>query len=230
MKEIKFILPLALIACAPSLWVKPGASQSEFAKDKYDCIQQSQQRVAGFSINKSGGSASDTMQTNENIFATCLNARGWYLTRQEQIAAQNQSDINKAAEANATIDRLNNQSKEICLKQEYKLIFEKVACSTENITLQQLANSERLSNSDKPAFMKYYSEVSNNTKQISDALRTVNNKKYRDFSDLLDRVYGSAREKVALDLYEGKISWGDYAKYRKKSNQDYTDGAAVIAK
>lgn len=230
MKEIKFILPLALIACAPSLWVKPGASQSEFAKDKYDCIQQSQQRVAGFSINKSGGSASDTMQTNENIFATCLNARGWYLTRQEQIAAQNQNDTDKAAEAKATIERVNIEIKEICLKQEYKLIFEKVACRAEDITLQQLANSERLSNSDKPAFMKYHSEISNKTKQISDAFRTVNNQKYRDFAKLFERIYGSPREKVALDLYEGKITWGDYGKYRKKSAQDYIDGAAEITK
>src|SRR5258706_15331717 len=55
---------LLVSACAPMLWNKPGASQNDFSRDRYTCVQQAQQRVAGAQVNAYGGTASNTVVTN----------------------------------------------------------------------------------------------------------------------------------------------------------------------
>lgn len=74
---------LALIGCvSPPLmdWVKLGATQEEYSKDKYYCMQQSQQRIykSGFNVT-SGGWAVEKTVTNDELFNACMNANGWYL-------------------------------------------------------------------------------------------------------------------------------------------------------
>ena len=68
-----------LVGCARSVWVKPGASQQDFATDKYECLQQSQQPHAY--VNAYGGASGSV--TNAELFNSCMNARGWYLQRQQ---------------------------------------------------------------------------------------------------------------------------------------------------
>jgi hypothetical protein len=67
---------LALSACAaqPTMWIKPGFSQDEFAKDRYSCMQQSQQRVSTAFVNQYGGSSSNHV-TNANLFNACMSSR-----------------------------------------------------------------------------------------------------------------------------------------------------------
>jgi len=67
---------LALSACAAqqTMWIKPGFSQDEFAKDRYSCMQQSQQRVSTAFVNQYGGSASDHAITNASLFNACMSA------------------------------------------------------------------------------------------------------------------------------------------------------------
>lgn len=82
---MRFILIAAVAVfaagCAQPVWVKPGASQSDFATDRYTCMQDSQQRVGGAVVNQFGGSATNTVVTNGNLFRSCMNAKGWYLTQ-----------------------------------------------------------------------------------------------------------------------------------------------------
>jgi len=70
-------------------WNKPGFTQQEFAKDKYECIHQAQQteyRAIGSSGIFQPGSASGTNVTNQNLFKLCMEARGWKEITQEIIS------------------------------------------------------------------------------------------------------------------------------------------------
>ncbi len=70
-------------------WNKPEFTQQEFAKDKYECIQQAQQteyRAIGSSGIFQPGSASGTNVTNQNLFKLCMEARGWKEIAQEIIS------------------------------------------------------------------------------------------------------------------------------------------------
>jgi hypothetical protein len=71
-----------LTGCARSVWVKPGASQQDFANDRYTCLQQSQQQRSAAQVNAYGGAASSGSYTNADLFNACMNAAGWYLQRQ----------------------------------------------------------------------------------------------------------------------------------------------------
>jgi hypothetical protein len=86
---IVFVFMVGLmLACAnrpqyKTIWSKPNFTQQEFATDKYECMQQSQQRVSsatgGFC---SGpycvpGEASSKVYTNQDLFKACMEARGW---------------------------------------------------------------------------------------------------------------------------------------------------------
>jgi hypothetical protein len=77
-----------LVGCAKYLWVKPGGTQGEFSQDRYACMQEAQQRVSGTIVTEykgtSVGVSQNNVETNDNLFRACMNARGWYLQRQDR--------------------------------------------------------------------------------------------------------------------------------------------------
>ena len=84
MGKIKYLVtvvmvPILLIACGT--WVKPEATQQDFASDKYQCLQESQQQRGYATANQYGGSAFSGSTTNGGLFGSCMNAHGWYLQR-----------------------------------------------------------------------------------------------------------------------------------------------------
>ena len=82
MRAFVFItLGIGLAGCVTLpqyLWIKNGGTQEEFSSTKYECMQASQQRVSGAYVNQYSGQAQDTVITNPNLFAACMNAHGWY--------------------------------------------------------------------------------------------------------------------------------------------------------
>lgn len=73
------------LACAQREWHKPNSTQQEFAKDKYDCMQQSQQRQSsaggGYYIGRDyfPGQAQSSVVMNMGLFDACMEARGYRL-------------------------------------------------------------------------------------------------------------------------------------------------------
>lgn len=68
-----------VFGCASPVWEKRGASRDDYSKDRYACLQESQQRVSAAAVNQSGGASSNRVVTNEGLFRACMNSRGWYL-------------------------------------------------------------------------------------------------------------------------------------------------------
>jgi hypothetical protein len=66
-------------------WYKPNFTQQEWAKDKYECMQQAQQTKA-YSTGPTGGGifyepghSESKVVTNWNLYNACMEARGWTL-------------------------------------------------------------------------------------------------------------------------------------------------------
>ena len=76
-----FALVLALGACAsPSgVWVKNGTLQLQVDQDTYACLQQSQQPYSfgGGGFGWGGYNESSGVQTNPQLYAACMRARGY---------------------------------------------------------------------------------------------------------------------------------------------------------
>lgn len=83
------LLAASLAACTPApplYWYKTGATQQDFARDDYQCRREN--TVTGSdttytppNIFSPYGSATTTptVEVNADLFARCMNARGWYL-------------------------------------------------------------------------------------------------------------------------------------------------------
>src|SRR5262249_39850451 len=120
---------LALSACAAqqTTWLKPGATNSDFAKDKYSCMQQSQQRVTSAFVNQYGGSSSNHEITNTNLFTACMNAQGWTLQKQATVD-----------QAKTAFDALNSEKLAFCASEEVQPHFSKTPCKPRDTTLEQM--------------------------------------------------------------------------------------------
>jgi hypothetical protein len=72
---------LTVIASGPNMvWVKRGSTQQDFNQDKYACMQQSQQPY----YDRAGAYSSSGVNTNMNLYNSCMEARGWSLQRQDR--------------------------------------------------------------------------------------------------------------------------------------------------
>lgn len=70
-------------------WYKEGANQNELSKDKYMCLQQSQQRILNVKNDTNieiegrnhhfAGYTEEKVITNKALYHSCMNAHGWYL-------------------------------------------------------------------------------------------------------------------------------------------------------
>lgn len=85
---------LALCGCAAGpqytyVWVKPGSTQAEFARDKYECLQEAQQQEAyssgGFCVRGycQPNTSESYVRTNQKLFTACMEARGWTSQRRD---------------------------------------------------------------------------------------------------------------------------------------------------
>ncbi|MEJ8825615.1 hypothetical protein WKW80_26910 [Variovorax humicola] len=214
---------LALVAvlagCAPMQWQKPGSTQDEFSRARYDCLQQSQQRVSGAAVNQFGGTSSSNMQTNDGLYASCLNAKGFYLQRSQQANSGGQPgstpasnpiiDAQKAATADAEA---------VCKSPEFQPLLVKSACNAKDLTFAQLAETSKMDATERAPFEKYKQLNRERTAKIQQVYRQYGGPKGAQFAALMDQTL-ARNDKNSLELYTGKINWGEYNVQRKADFQ-----------
>jgi len=76
-KGLVIIIASILLAACQTQWSKAGASQQDFAQDKYQCLQESQQASSSAYINPYYGAAKGGSVTNRNLYNSCMEARGY---------------------------------------------------------------------------------------------------------------------------------------------------------
>ena len=75
-----------ILSCASTgnVWTKPNFTKQEFATDKYECMQESQQQSSSAYVNRYGGIAESGSIMNSSLFNACMEAHGWSLVSEEQ--------------------------------------------------------------------------------------------------------------------------------------------------
>ena len=96
---VLFLMVTLIWACVPMPvqttkgWSKTNLTQQEFSKDKYECIQQSQQTkndeqgTTGTDTFYEPGHASSKAVINQTLFKLCMEARGWMEILEEKPAS-----------------------------------------------------------------------------------------------------------------------------------------------
>lgn len=206
---------LTVAGCAQNLWIKPNAGQGEFERDRYACLQQSQQRVGAAQVNAYGGSAVNTVATNDMLFSTCMGSKGWSLQNKEVVQAQ-------AAQNQARNDDLKRQNDQIvanaiamCNKDELKEYYKKSACRAPDISFEQIADTTKITAAQKAALVKQREEVALIEKE-QDSIQRQRGEPGLKIISVATNFSRPENEKNNLDLYNGKITWGEYNKRRKE--------------
>ncbi|CAN7624341.1 hypothetical protein LJR084_004840 [Variovorax sp. LjRoot84] len=234
------VLAAALAGCAPLVWTKPGGTQSEFAEDKYVCLQESQQRQGRAQVNRFGGAAIDTVETNSGLFGACMNARGWYLGQQstsnasgslwnqpgwtpptgigvptaEEAQRKAEADRPRAAdqsEFKLTVAR--SRLSLICYDTiSYGPLWKKGACKPEAITPAQLGDHSTATPEEIRMMRGYVMEMNTNAALVAEADRASGN-------TFAARAVEAARDAVvvpAAGLIDGSMTWSAYNKARTR--------------
>lgn len=223
MKKLALLLfPfLLLVGCAQNTWYKPSARPGDFEKDRYDCLQQSQQQYSRAQTNGWQGASESKVVTNDGLFSSCMNARGWSIQNQQAVQQQiqqqqnNQSSTQSQFQSEST--RLTNEAKANCANPEFKPYYSKTACTALEITFEQLADSTKITPAQKAVLPKLRAVIDENLK----ARNALNRRAGGRNAKIADYVVGNImpqNDKNNLDLYNGKITWGEYNQRRKDIN------------
>lgn len=209
------VVVLAITGCAQNLWVKPNASQVDFERDRYVCLQQSQQRVGSAQVNAYGGSAVNTVATNDMLFSTCMGSKGWSLQNKEAVMAQAAQNQVKNEELKRQNDQIIANAMAMCNKDELKEYYKKTACRAPDISFEQIADTTKITEAQKTALVKQRQEVAMIERE-QDALQRQRGEPGLKIISISNNFLRPENEKNNLDLYNGKITWGEYNKRRKE--------------
>jgi len=73
MKYLSLILALTLAACGVPEMVKPGTSEQESAKDRFECLRASES-TSSWSL---FGLGTSQATHNQDVYRSCMEARGY---------------------------------------------------------------------------------------------------------------------------------------------------------
>ena len=205
---------LILSGCAQNLWVKPRATQSDFERDRYSCLQDSQQRVGAAQVNGYGGSAEYTVATTEMLFDSCMGSKGWTLKSKEVI--QSESIQIQAADTSARdrISQIVEQVKAHCREPEFKELYTKTGCLVSDISFSQIADESRITAEQKLALLKQQDVIMKLNREQDEAMKKAGLGGVREAEFRRAHLYPMS-ERNNLNLYSGKITWGEYNQRRK---------------
>ena len=201
------IVGVLTIAGCTNKWVKTDSTQAEFDQDRYACLQQSQQRVGAAQVNIYGGSSINTVTTNDMLFSSCMNSKGWSLEN-AQNKAKNDNMMQQVNQVKAKILAM-------CDKNELKEYYKKTTCGADDISFEQITDTTKITAAQKTALLKQREEVASLEKEL-DALIIQGGEKGKKIINIETSFSRPENEKNNLDLYNEKITWGDYNKRRKE--------------
>ena len=214
-KIVAAISVASFAGCASKTYVKPGATQQDWQHDYNDCLVKANQ--AGYS----GGNFGANINRNKFI-DMCVQGRGWSARSKEglqadaQMQSQKRSELDQIrADYQAKMKSFEDRVKEICANEEYLPLISKSPCAATEITLDQMADGTKLSTGKKKSFLKFRKEAEAVSKEMAEYIRsTIHADSDRQWADYFDSTE-SIRNGYNLDLYNGKITWGEYNKSRK---------------
>lgn len=221
--KVKFCvsaLTLVLVGCAQNMWVKNGATQEDYGRDRLSCLQQSQQIESRSGTSASANSAYGSYEsksrtgavTNTSIFNACMNSKGWVLKNSSEVAEQNSRKKVVDDEKRDQINMLRSQMVGICDRDEYVAFTSKTSCGDKSTTLAMLADNTKINANQKKAMDGYTEEwESLMNQQEKLILRTADAKLRSRIQCTNDKIKPLFR-KNDLDLYTGRITWGQYNK------------------
>lgn len=230
MKKTALLFSCAILsACSTQkYWVKPGASDNDFAKDRYSCLQESQQRVGASSFNAYGGGSVSKVVTNDQLFSACMSAKGWNIQEKNESTGSKGSQkfslpntsstvdnsINLSAAGNEAIQFVHIRRQEVCASEEFATITKKSPCDPRDIG-DQIFNKSKPTQQEIQLERKLQSQLQDLFNQEITAYKTDSGMGAERRSTLLT-IYNGREQRVFEQFYSGSMTWGELNNQRSK--------------
>jgi hypothetical protein len=199
-KLIIFItIAIVLNGCATqpqAVWYKSGSSAQEFEMDRGQC------NAKAFSL------ASGNLYQIAIIQNQCLQGKGWYLTDPKHLA-----NINNEL----STERANNrkQHEAMCASAEFESIYAKTPCFANAIEFKFMTDETKITQPQKQVFIKWRETVDASIQQTLNFEVRLGGSAGKKFASSF-ATYKADHDKNNVDLYNGKITWGQYNGKRKE--------------
>ncbi len=232
MKKLLAALGVVLLisGCAVNnnVWYKANASQEVFAQDRYACLQQAQQPNSTAYYGDYGGllagrqyTAQAGMVTSNPLFTGCMNSKGWSWMDQKAVPGGNRSPAAQQADsqsAKSRSDAVYAQMAASCKNPDYAAYYAKTFCSAPESTLAMMSDKSKINAREKEVLNAWSQAYDKLLLEANDLARQYGSAKDKQIILYYDTVSTPASQKNRLDLYDGKITWGDYNRRRKEIN------------
>jgi len=245
-KKILFAMVSSLFlgACGtPMIWSKPGATRDDFSSARYTCMQQSQQRVSAASVNALGGYSTSSVVTNEDLFGSCMNANGWYLSQQSNVApnapvvspvpwkrAQSPKPPEKtrAEKLRESGQAYRVAMTAVCERTEYASLMKRTPCQMSDMSAAHLSNLNKISAGEASAMRQMFSEIEPiNSKASSDIYRFGQAK-----GSAMQSAFDARNQRNSDSmraLIDGRITWGEFNTRRQQSLEIFRSDMSRVA-
>lgn len=216
-KYLIVVMAASLSGCMA--WYKDGASQQDFGQDKYVCLQEAQQGQSSAQVNRNGGAAQSGAVTNNLLFNSCMEARGWALKSRQATTQQNQQNAvdqngNTRAENVEVFKKINEKYPLICGKPDYAAFFLKSPCDGNAITIAHLVDNTKINQEQKDILLKWRSDMDAVKNERNAFFRNVGSPIDKRWADYVDSIQPEI-DKYNMDFYNGVTTWGEYNQLRK---------------
>jgi hypothetical protein len=141
-----------------------------------------------------------------------MNAAGWSLQNKDTIP-QSQA---QAASGKARYDQNTEQMKAACNSPDFQLYYNKTSCLANDVTLSQMTDKSKITTAEKLVLEAATTNVDNLIKDNLNLIRQFGSQKDKALADYVETVQNPNLEKNRLDLFDGKITWGDFNRRRKE--------------
>jgi len=204
MKKILGLLVVStglLAGCANNVWVKPGSGVNDFNVDSGQCNAQS------YSVPFANVYQQAAVQNQ------CMQGKGWALrdknAHEASVASVDSSwksvKAKLAAETNA-----------LCNDPAYKLIYLKTSCLSSDITLEQMTDGSKITAQQKVPFIELRKILSSKSTAFFESAKNIHGASGEKLQSLYLTTLLPETDKNNIDLYAGKITWGEWNQRRKE--------------
>jgi hypothetical protein len=229
---VSFIALLFAAACASTaqpLWYKPGADQQDFAKDKYECMQESKTPWSGggtgiIGVAAMAGAAADAQSKANATFKMCMEARGWVMQAQENVDNANAQASNASSKQPKNIGtevaRINKQVVDCFQRIQSNPAYQGVVRhmnidGNKSPSLEQLTDAAMPTDEEIQVIMAVHSDMVECREQFLQDYGKI----FPNVIPLMRQLYSSS-DLIFADLVERKITWGDANKERAELRKE----------
>ncbi len=133
-------------------------------------------------------------------------------------AAATQEQAKKNTEMQEKFKAWKQKSDTICAGAEFKLITDKSPCDVTKVGADALTDKTRITPEQKPVFARFLEAIAGSNAEFTKLQRTYGGEVGNKLADLGDSMIAPESNKIAQELYEEKITWGEYLQKRKDLN------------